>query len=172
MSHRKEEHPFHKQCRYYLKGECMFSGDECWNLHEDTSHNERIEANKGEKCFVCDTIFASKFDVMEHKKKHHKKPEPCRKFEKGVCEKNKEDCWNLHIPITTQASTTSPRPSFGANTLPTVQQQDFRQTQSQAPPDQTQLMMALNMLNQKNYTIESLSQRLQAIKKQMFQKST
>ena len=35
MTHRKEEHPFHKKCRYYLKGECAYSSDECWYLHED-----------------------------------------------------------------------------------------------------------------------------------------
>ena len=29
MNHRKEEHPSHKKCRYYLKGECNFSASEC-----------------------------------------------------------------------------------------------------------------------------------------------
>ena len=29
MTHRKEDHPSHKKCRYFLKGECKFSGEDC-----------------------------------------------------------------------------------------------------------------------------------------------
>ena len=29
MEHRKEEHPSHKTCRYFIKGECLFSSEEC-----------------------------------------------------------------------------------------------------------------------------------------------
>ena len=40
MEHRKEENPSHKTCRYYIKGECFFSPQECWYLHED-KHTEK-----------------------------------------------------------------------------------------------------------------------------------
>ena len=33
MNHRKQDHPSHKRCRYYLKGECKFSSDDCWYIH-------------------------------------------------------------------------------------------------------------------------------------------
>ena len=36
MTHRKEEHPSHKKCRYFIKGECNFSAEDCWYLHEET----------------------------------------------------------------------------------------------------------------------------------------
>ena len=39
MSHRKEVHPSNKTCRYYIKGECNFSADECWYAHKDKTNS-------------------------------------------------------------------------------------------------------------------------------------
>lgn len=170
MNHRKEDHPSHKQCRYYLKGECMFSRDECWYLHEDTTQTKRVDTDKSENCFICGTNFNSKYDLTEHKKKNHKNKAPCKEFEKGICEKSAEQCWNEHIPIKSHETITSTRPNSWEIPLSTVQQQDFQHIQSQVPPDQTQLMMVLNMLNQKMETIQSMSQRLLAIEKKISEK--
>ena len=74
----------------------MFSGDECWYLHKDSSHNERVEANKGEKCFVCDTIFASKFDVMEHKKNIIKIQKLAENFKRAYVKRVKKNA-GIHI---------------------------------------------------------------------------
>ena len=71
MNHRKEEHPSHKVCRYFLKGMCNFNSEECWYLHEDRSGSEMSHDNF--QCPVCKNGFMSKHDLMEHKKKHNTK---------------------------------------------------------------------------------------------------
>ena len=149
MNHRKEEHPSHKKCRYYVKGECKFSGDECWYVHEDTG----LISDSGEKCFECKVSFPSKYYLMEHKKKeHHIKHK-------------------LSSPATKQGNINS-TPSEGSVPLSSVWQGDFHQPPPAAAPDQTALMIALNMLSQKMDTINSMSQRLQALENKMFPKLT
>ena len=73
MNQRKEENPSHKKCRYFLKGECHFSSDECWYLHEN-KHEEisGVEDTQDNiQCFVCKSNFGSKYDLLEHKKKQY-----------------------------------------------------------------------------------------------------
>ena len=149
MNHRKEEHPSHKQCRYFVKGECKFSGDECWYVHERSS----LISESGEKCFECKVSFPSKYTLMEHKKKDHQSR-------------------NKHSSTATKEINLSKTPSEGASPLSSVWQKDFHQPPPAAAPDQTALMIALNMLNQKMDTINSISQRLQALENKMFPKLT
>ena len=67
MSHRKEVHPSNQICRYYIKGECNFSADECWYAHKDqTNISQEISSSK--ECFVYKNSFPTKYDLMEHKK--------------------------------------------------------------------------------------------------------
>ena len=165
MSHRKEDHPSHKKCRYFLKGECKFSGDECWYLHEDKVEIEN--GSKSEVCYECRSNFETNFDLMEHKKTKHQKLRPCKKFERGICDRSAEDCWNKHSPKPTKTKS-----SAWAQPLPNMQKEDFHQDRSTTPPDQTALMEALNMINLKMDTMNSLAQRLQALEGKIFPQLT
>ena len=91
MNHRKQQHPSHKRCRYYLKGECKFSRDECWYLHEEKGQTQNIEAKVEEMCFVCKINFANNFDLEKHKQEKHKRITPSKYFEKSTEEsRNKQ----------------------------------------------------------------------------------
>ena len=163
MTHRKEDHPSHKKCRYFLKGKCKFSGDECWYLHED-----KITIGNGsssEVCYECRSNFETSFDLMEHKKNKHQKLRPCKKFERGICERSAEECWNKHTSKNTMTGTTGPKTSAWSQPLQKVQQEDFHEKRSPTPPDQTALLEALNMINMKMDTMNSLAQRLQALER-------
>ena len=148
MNHRKEEHPSHKKCRYYLKGECNFSASECWYLHEDKNSTQ---TNVEEKCDECKFSFSSRDKLTEHKKKDHLKG-------------------NKKVSPSTIERDTIPILSTRVSPLPSVWQGDFQQVPPAPAPDQTALMMALTQLNQKMEIFDSLSQRLQVIEKQMLQK--
>ena len=73
MEHRKEEHPSNRKCRFYLKGECKFGGEECWYVHEDkVNKNGRPDESESIiQCYICKNKFHSKHDLVAHKKKHH-----------------------------------------------------------------------------------------------------
>ena len=146
MNHRKQEHPSHKKCRYYLKGECNFSASECWYLHEERS---ATETNIEDMCDKCNMVFSSYHKLTEHKKREHLNR-------------------NLNISKTTTERGTNSNPSSFAQPLPSVWQGDFQQAPPAAATDQKALMMALTQLNQKMEIINSMSQRLQAIEKQIF----
>ena len=170
MTHRKEVHPSHKKCRYFLKGECKFTGDECWYLHED-----KVETDNGspsEVCYECKSNFETNFDFMEHKKNKHQKLRPCKKFERGICDRTADDCWNKHYSKPTKTNSTGQKSSARAQPLQGVQQEDFHQQRPATPPDQTTLMEALNMSNMKMDTINTMAQRLQALEKKIFPQLT
>ena len=79
-----------KKCRYFAKGECNFSAEECWYIHGDTSNvdTDDIDDLNTFECFICKNMFSSKYDLMEHKKKHHSNKSLCLKFQKGTCERS------------------------------------------------------------------------------------
>ena len=129
MEHRKEEHPSHKKCRYFIKGECKFSSHECWYLHEESDN----------------------YNESEHKKKDH-------------------HARNNHPSKATKKGNITPTPIVSSQPLSSVWQGDFWQPPPAAAPDQTALMFALNMLNQKLDTISSMTQRLQTLEEKMFPK--
>ena len=159
MNHRKEEHPSHKKCRYYLKGECNFSAEDCWYLHENEDKGNIPSHSNAEnfQCFVCKDNFMSKHDLMQHKKKNHSSQTLCEKFKQGVCERSAQECHYKHPQTSTKQNTSGQKPNPWAQKLPTVQK-DFYQPQHAPAPDQGPLMEALNMLNQ----------RLQALEEKMF----
>ena len=129
MNHRKEEHPSHKKCRYFLQGACNFSKAECWYLHEDGStgeHNSDVIL----QCNVCKKTCVSTTDIKEHMKTHQTKA-----FK--------------------PASTTNPQANAWATPLQKVHQHDFYQPQPSAAPDQGALIMTLNLINQRLQIIEN-----------------
>ena len=152
MEHRKEEHPSHKTCRYYIKGECFFSSQECWYLHEDKHTEKEPDTQQEENCFGCQKTFATKYDLMEHKKKSNACKTICSKFQTGTFDCSSENCSFKHILNNTQSSKTKNSP--WGNTLSGVQKQGFYQTLPVIPPDQSALMTALNMLTQRLETLE------------------
>ena len=156
MCHRKEEHPSHKKCRYFIKGECMFSGEECWYLLEDNpSHNSNNDDEEVYKCFVCKNNFSSKHEMLDHKKKEHPSKVTCIKFQKGICDRSAESCRFNHTLSTTQANSTSPKPNAWTKPLSSVQKKDFPQPPPTAAPDQAALLEALNRLGQRLEAIEN-----------------
>ena len=153
MEYRKEEHSSHKTCRYYIKGECLFSSDECWYLHENTNTEEESNAQKDETCFGCQKTFPTKYDLMDHKKKSQPCKTPCSKFQAGNCDRSSQNCSFKHILIN------NPGTNAWTNNMSTVQssvqQQGFYQPLPVTPPDQSALMTALNMLTQRLVTLEN-----------------
>ena len=57
MEHRKEEHPSFKKCRYITKGECMFSSNECWYLHEDPQNLYESESQQKKNVLHAKRLF-------------------------------------------------------------------------------------------------------------------
>ena len=158
MNHRKQEHPSHKKCRYYVKRECVFSSDECWYLHEDNVNgNPLLNNHQSFQCFVCKNEFMSKHDLMDHKKKHHPSKMLCTKFQNGICDRSEEKCRYIHSNTDTNKTTTSPKPNAWDKPLSTLWEQDFHHTAQAAPPDQGALVKALIMLNQR---MESMEKRM------------
>ena len=161
MNHRKKAHPSKKKCRYYLKGECDFSSEECWYIHENViKEDSSTHQSSDMECYVCKNTFTSKYDLMEHKKKNHPSNILCDKFLQGACKRSAEDCHYKHVSPTTQENTKRSEPSNLAQPLPNVWHQGFQQPPTSAAPDQGALVIAL----------QTLSRRLEAIELQMFPK--
>ena len=60
MNHRKKAHPSKKKCRYYIKGECNFSSEECWYIHENVvKEDSSTHQNSDMECYVCKNTFTS-----------------------------------------------------------------------------------------------------------------
>ena len=127
MEHRKEEHPYHKKCRYFLKGECKFEAKDCWYLQENRPKvaTKVVEVNENIQCYICKNIFFSKHDLMEHKQAHHK------------------------ASSSTKQTIPSPTPNAWAQPLPDRQKEDFYQIPPPAAPNQGALMDLLHKLNQR-----------------------
>ena len=127
---------------------------------------------------------------MDHRKEDHTSHKRCRYYIKGEGKFSSFECWYLHeesdfnndfehkkkdhqsrnIPssTTTKGRKKSTTQTISPQPLSSVWQGDFQQPPPAAAPDQTALMMALNMLNQKMDSINSLTQRLQALEAKMF----
>ena len=88
MVHRKTEHyDAVAMCRNGT--ECKFS-DKCWWKHRQ-DHENMIE------CYFCKEVFASKGEVMLHRKKEHNEfVKSCNKFLIKTCNLNEETCWFKH----------------------------------------------------------------------------
>ena len=66
MNHRKIEHPSTKMCRYFKKGCCEFSDEECWYSHVEAHQFKAHEVLSPENsCKECDEIFGTKTDMMK-----------------------------------------------------------------------------------------------------------
>ena len=132
MNHRKEEHPSHKKCRYFIKGECNFSAEDCWYLHEVTQKKVTTpgQAKQNIQCFICKNRFESKYDLVEHKKKHHPTP-------------------------TVNSGKKVPTQNAWAKPLSNMQEKDFCQLPLQEAPDQGALVTAIQILTQRLLAMEN-----------------
>ena len=155
MEHRKEEQPSHKKCRYYIKGECFFSSEECWYIHDDIISSSEPEVIHNFEYYVCKNMFSSKYDLLEHKKQNHPSKVPCKNFQKGTCERSAEKCRFSHVTRIPNSTVTTNAPNSWANPLPYVQKQNFHKRPETTAPDQTALLTTLNMLCQRLETLEN-----------------
>ena len=94
MRHRKDQH-IHivAPCRNEMSRSCSFSAEMCWWNHDrnQNSNNENI------KCFICDEMFQSKADMMNHRKRSHASyVRKCLQFEKNNCRYKINSCWYQH----------------------------------------------------------------------------
>ena len=129
MTHRKEEHPSHKKCRYFLQGSCNFSKEECWYLHEDGS-NHANNPDVSFQCNVCKINFTSIPELKKHMEKH-----PPKTFN--------------------TANTPSPSSNAWARPLKNMHQQDFHQLPPSKAPELGTLVVTLNLINQRLQLIEN-----------------
>ena len=96
MEHRKNEHiKTVAYCRNNLKGSCLFSNEKCWWNHDTQSDSEKRDESF--KCYICDSTFQQKGQMMAHKKSQH--PESvryCNLFLDSKCIFNDNACWYRH----------------------------------------------------------------------------
>ena len=124
MNHRKETHPSNRKCRNFAKGECKHA-ELCWYVHDDSvmDHDSEESEEDGQKddvnykCYVCDTNFTSKVEVMKHKKRERQINVICKNFLLGNCRRNVQECWYLH-----QNSVRSVTPSMSPKNINTFPQ--------------------------------------------------
>ena len=88
MVHRKKDHyNTVAVCRNGMNCEFL---EKCWWKHRKNDGN-LID------CFYCETSFATKVEVMKHRKKEHLKTvKDCSKFANRICIRNEESCWFKH----------------------------------------------------------------------------
>ena len=92
MKHTKLSHVDKaNHCLNFLEGTCSY-GDRCWFLHDNTLK----ESDPTFKCNYCESVFKTKTQLMQHKKRNHiEKVSRCSNENQG-CRYNSENCWFLH----------------------------------------------------------------------------
>ena len=93
MVHRKNNHEGTVAiCRNYADGNCSFTAEACWWVHERRANNEeKIQ------CFICSEIFNNKSNLMSHRKqKHSNFVQMCTKFSNKSCRFQEDFCWYRH----------------------------------------------------------------------------
>ena len=168
MKHRKQKHP--RNCRNFPKGTCRFDANECYFMHPEVSETTEsvtttntAQTENPFKCHTCGDQFASKNQMMRHKKAQHTNNLPCRDFPN--CRRSAEDCWYKHEsnsnnfrPVgLTNPSASSPNAPSSA-----PPQEGFWETSPQQnPPDQlTQVLEMLKVLQQEMNMVKSEVQTL------------
>ena len=98
MAHRKLRHVTKvKVCKYFIKGACEFTDQDCWFRHENLSTSLAPQTLSVFKCNLCGKTFNNKREFMEHRKREHtKNVSQCRENKSGWCRFASEDCWFLH----------------------------------------------------------------------------
>ena len=99
MVHRKTEH--YRLVALCRKGDdCQFK-NRCWWKHE-------AEEGNSIQCFFCETEFATKGEVMMHRKSYHGRTvKTCEKFIIKSCSYTEETCWFKHEITELKESNTS-----------------------------------------------------------------
>lgn len=96
MKHKQEKHPNDmKICKYFLKGYCSFSEEDCWFRHAQSE--EISQTLKEFNCGLCGKKFSDKKDFMKHRKMEHiEKVKECKDNENGWCRFSGKECWFKH----------------------------------------------------------------------------
>ena len=96
MEHRKSNHAASVAiCRNFKKGACSYADVKCWWRH--TTDTVVTTESAGIKCFVCETVFNTKEELMLHRKKDHAEMvKKCTKYETNICKFRNEACWFVH----------------------------------------------------------------------------
>ena len=135
MNHRTAEHPSQKECRYFLKGTCIWD-EKCWYKHTIIAE-ANLEQLFPHTCQECEMSFKTQSEIVKHMKAHHRNSVPkCRDFTQGNCDLEEKSCSFLHEEQNMEVD------------------QGFHYVREKTPPDQMNLMM--NMLNKMKQEIESL----------------
>ena len=89
MRHKKNEHEENvKTCWKFTAGNCTFGDDKCWFMH-----NREIKSTEY-KCQLCEKVFATLPDFMQHRKRFHKQiVQECKNENNGSCIYGKQNCW-------------------------------------------------------------------------------
>ena len=151
MNHRKQKHPSHKMCRYFLMNQCIH-GVNCWYRHDEpmeTDHSNGQSTKRAivNKCNVCDKKFENSNSLRSHKKNEHMNITLCQKFMQGNCERSDDDCLYAHRMKEAQKETSQ------KSVFQFAPQKPF-------PPDQTEMIMkTLNMVLQKMEMMEKVFQQ-------------
>ena len=92
MRHKKNEHEENvKTCWKFTAGNCTFEDDKCWFMH-----NREIKSTEY-KCQLCEKVFATLPDFMQHRKRFHEQiVQECKNETKGSCIYGKRNCWFRH----------------------------------------------------------------------------
>ena len=95
------------ECKYRLKGTCIFNKDECWWSHDMTEQINLKQAPTEKEMFQCKTCektFQSRPETMKHRKQVHSETAPqCKSIVAGTeCIFLKRGCWFNHKVETSQ----------------------------------------------------------------------
>ena len=92
MRHRKTNHKDSVAfCRNFEDNNCSFTSESCWWNHEKSSGSDSV------KCFICGTTFATKNEMMVHRKKIHLNViKSCTQFLLNGCRFQDNFCWFKH----------------------------------------------------------------------------
>jgi hypothetical protein len=93
MNHRKQRHPSNRNCKYFLRNQCIH-GVNCWYRHDEpmeTNHDghSRASSTFKHKCGVCDKTFDDFQSLRLHRRSEHS---TCKRFLEGTCQRSNEEC--------------------------------------------------------------------------------
>ena len=97
MNHRKRTHiNTVAYCRNYQEGICNFTAELCWWNHDSTENNKAKNSNII-TCYICNSNFESKSEMMFHRKTDHKNVvRKCNRYLQNNCRFESIACWYLH----------------------------------------------------------------------------
>ena len=148
MNHRKQMHPSNRKCRNF-PGNCKHA-ELCWYVHDESmmeldSESQEPQPEEAQvKCYVCNKVFNSRNELMNHRKREHPSFILCKDFLSGNCRRSEKECWYIHQTFLPRHVTTSNVSSNIVNSNPLSQS---RQDIQAPPPHATFSSVSSNILN-------------------------